>query len=158
MKIDTNEITKDTFNELLQRQTDQLNQIRNADILQIDEGEAVDWHEINRAMIQNAARFRALGRPYGKMRKLEMQAKKWYLKTKLDAMLEVVKPELRKVYSSEELRKAYAEGEAQDDFERWQSVKVMVECVHIERQDCYDYSNRLEKIAQNARAEAYANR
>ena len=158
MKLGEAEITKGNFNELLADVLNRFNGIREAETLQIEEDEVVEYHTLNRAMAQHAAKFRGLGQIKSDVEKLCREAKKWYQETRTNATLELIKSEMRELYTSGELRKAYAEHKAQDDFERWNSTMAIQEMVHTERQDCFDYSNRLEKISKNLQAESYSNR
>ena len=119
-------ITPKNFDSVLKKLLDDFNQIREVPLWETADGEVIEFHEVNRAMVLSTNRVRAIGKIYGKIEQLETDSKRWYEGTKARA--------------------------------RYEAVKSIREMIHIERQDLWDYRQRLETVSKNLQAEAYAGR
>ena len=120
------------------------------------EGEVVEFHQINRAIVQSTARVRAVGELYGKFEQLERDALRWLNGKIADKKLEANRH--RETYPDSDSRKAYATQQTKDEQERYDGIHAIVEMIHIERQDLWDSRKKYEIISKNLQAEAYAGR
>ena len=149
-------LTKKNFDYVLNAFVKKSNAITDVDLLELDEGEVLEFHQVNHAMIASTNRVRAIGEIYSLMQRLELWAKKQYDLKKANAILEARK--LKEDYPSSDDRKAYAEKQAEPERERYEGVHSLREGMHRDRQDLWDYRKRLEIISKNLQAEAYAGR
>ena len=104
-------ITPQNFDSVLKKLLDEFNEIREVPLWETAEGEVVEFHEVNRAMVLSTNRVRAIGKIYGKIQQLETDSKRWYEGTKAKANLRAVKN--RKAYPDQETRKSYATQESE---------------------------------------------
>ena len=155
MNIDT-EITEDNFNELLEDLVKQYNKIKEVELIQLEEGEIVEFHQVNYAMVRSTERVRLLGKILSKMKRLERYAQKQYDLRKARKILEARNN--RDEFPSEETRKAYAEDQAEPERKRLIGINSICEEIHRERQDLWDYRRKLETISKNLQTEAYLER
>ncbi|MBN2286933.1 MAG: hypothetical protein JXI43_10830 [Tissierellales bacterium] len=149
-------VTPKNFDSVLKELLDEFNEIREVPLWEAADGEVIEFHEVNRAMVLSTNRVRAIGKIYGKIQQLETDSKRWYEGEKAKANLRAVKN--RKAYPDQETRKSYAVQESEKARKRYEGVKSIREMIHIERQDQYDYRQRLETVSKNLQAEAYAGR
>lgn len=149
-------VTPKTFDFVLKKLLEEFNQIREVPLWETADGEVIEFHEVNRAMVLSTNRVRAIGKIYGKIQQLETDAKRWYEGEKAKANIEAVKN--KKDYPDSETRKSYAIQKSEKARERYEVVKSIREMIHIERSDLWDYRQRLETVSKNLQAEAYAGR
>ena len=143
--------TPDEWTELFKQVQSDFDKIEIPDVMSIQPGEVLEPSEINVEIVKTAKAFRETGSIKDRARRLEALAKRWYEQAMAKAILEISLGTLRDVYTSDELRKAYAENQAREFRDLWDASHVLAAAIHDERQRLYQYREDLENIGNNAR-------
>lgn len=145
------EITKENFNELLQKFINKWNEIKDIPFMELEETENVDFFEVNRHLILSSNRYRALGKIKSGLERMKRSAQLFYDEAKARA---TIKAALE--YPNQILQKAKAELDTIEDRKRLIGIQSLVDSLSRDRRDLLDYEKRLNVIADNLRADAYA--
>jgi hypothetical protein len=143
--------TPDEWTELFKQVQSDFDKIEIPDVMSIQPGEVLEPSEINVEIVKTAKAFRETGSIKDRARRLEAIAKRWYEQVKARAVLELRSAANREIYSSDELRKAYAEDQAAAVRGLWDASRVLAASIKDERQRIYQYRKDLENIGNNAR-------
>ena len=143
--------TPDEWTELFKQVQDDFEKIEIPEVMSIAPGEVLEPSEINVEIVKTAKAFKETGSIKDRARRLEAIAKRWHEQAKARSVLELRTATNREIYSSDELRKAYAEDQARAFRDLWDASRVMAASIHDERQRLHQYREDLENIGNNSR-------